>query len=316
MVSTSRIATFAVLLAVAWAQSVPAQGVAAAGTRSLTYEQVFGQPPGPPREDGPGEGGILGRLPSITAWLDDATYLETRKDPADGERRLYAVKAADGTAVGLPRLAGADQEAPGGIRRAAVGGVDARPWHGWSSTATATSTSSTSRPAPSAGSPRPRPRSTIRRSRPTAQWLAYTRGNNLFAYDLAAGLERQLTSDGSEHDPQRLRVVGVHARRSSAAPAHYRGVLVVARQRRGWRSCASTTRPVPVFPLYRADGQHGELEMQRYPKAGDPNPYVQAGVVSVADGRPYVAGVRRRRPTTTSPSRSGRRTRRPSSCSG
>ena len=34
---------------------------------------------------------------------------------------------------------------------------------------------------------------------------------------------------------------------------------------------------MPVFPIYHADGQHGELETQRYPKAGDPNPYVVHG---------------------------------------
>ena len=43
--------------------------------------------------------------------------------------------------------------------------------------------------------------------------------------------------------------------------------------------------PVPVFPIYHADGQHGTLERTRYPKAGDPNPYVRIGVVSIADGK-------------------------------
>ena len=43
--------------------------------------------------------------------------------------------------------------------------------------------------------------------------------------------------------------------------------------------------PVPVFPIYHADGQHGTLERTRYPKPGDPNPYVRIGVVSIADGR-------------------------------
>jgi dipeptidyl-peptidase-4 len=43
--------------------------------------------------------------------------------------------------------------------------------------------------------------------------------------------------------------------------------------------------PVPDFPIYHADGQHGDLERQRYPKAGDPNPWVAMGVASVADGK-------------------------------
>jgi dipeptidyl-peptidase-4 len=41
---------------------------------------------------------------------------------------------------------------------------------------------------------------------------------------------------------------------------------------------------VPVFPIYWADGQHGRLETQRYPKAGDPNPYVRVGAVGAAGG--------------------------------
>jgi dipeptidyl-peptidase-4 len=40
-----------------------------------------------------------------------------------------------------------------------------------------------------------------------------------------------------------------------------------------------------VFPIYHADGQHGELENQHYPKAGDPNPFVRTGVAQVADGK-------------------------------
>jgi len=43
--------------------------------------------------------------------------------------------------------------------------------------------------------------------------------------------------------------------------------------------------PVPVFPIYHANGQHGELERQRYPKAGDANPFVRMGVVPVTGGK-------------------------------
>ena len=38
---------------------------------------------------------------------------------------------------------------------------------------------------------------------------------------------------------------------------------------------------VPEFPLYSASGQHGRLEMQRYPKAGDPLPGVRLGIVDI-----------------------------------
>lgn len=41
---------------------------------------------------------------------------------------------------------------------------------------------------------------------------------------------------------------------------------------------------VPVYPLYNVKGQHGELEINRYPRAGDPNPEVRVGIVSVEGG--------------------------------
>jgi len=43
--------------------------------------------------------------------------------------------------------------------------------------------------------------------------------------------------------------------------------------------------PVPTFPLYRADGVHGELETAHYPKAGDPNPYVKLGIYHLKDNK-------------------------------
>ena len=36
--------------------------------------------------------------------------------------------------------------------------------------------------------------------------------------------------------------------------------------------------PVPIFPIFRSTGQHGDLERERYPKSGDPNPFVKLGV--------------------------------------
>ncbi len=44
---------------------------------------------------------------------------------------------------------------------------------------------------------------------------------------------------------------------------------------------------VPMFPIYDAKGQHGTLRETRYPKAGDPNPEVKIGFVSV-DGNAVV----------------------------
>ena len=283
MVRSPRLAVTATVVALAAAAAPSrAQEAAPAALKSFTYEQVFGQPPGPPREDAPGEAEILGRVPSITAWLDDGTYLETRKDTADGERKLYAVKAADGTAVVYRDWPALTTKLPEGFdaRRSAASTPDfgrlvfnrdgdlylldvaAGTFRRLTATPAEESTPTFS---------------------PNGQWLAYTRGNNLFAYDLAAGLERQLTSDGSGT-----------VLNGYASWVYMEEILGRSGAHRAfWWSPDSAKlvflrfddAPVPEFPLYRADGQHGELERQRYPKAGDPNPFVQAGVASVGDGK-------------------------------
>ncbi|MBM3791312.1 MAG: hypothetical protein FJW35_13335, partial [Acidobacteria bacterium] len=57
----------------------------------FSYEQAFGA-------GGPGRGSdITARLPEVRGWLDDNHYLESRSEDGDGQRKLYAVSAADGS---------------------------------------------------------------------------------------------------------------------------------------------------------------------------------------------------------------------------
>jgi dipeptidyl-peptidase 4 len=283
MVKPLRLALVVMVVVVAVVPQLAAQAPAApAALKSFTYEQVFGTPPGPPREDGPGEGGILGRLPSVTAWLDDARYLESRKDPADGERRLFAVSAADGSAAVYRDWPALTKKLPEGLdaRRSAAATPDLGRLVfvkdddlylldvGTGSFRRLTAT------------PGEEENPTFS---PDGMWLAYTRGNNLFAYDLTANLEHQLTGDGSET-----------IKNGHASWVYMEEILGRGGAYQAFWWAPDSTRlvflrfddsPVPQFPLYRADGQHGELEMQRYPKAGDPNPYVQLGVVGVADAK-------------------------------
>jgi dipeptidyl-peptidase 4 len=253
-----------------------------ASLKSFTYEQAFGVPAGPPREDGPGEGGILGRLPNVAGWLDDAHYLETRKDAGDGEHRLYAVSAADGRAAVYRDWAA--------LAKKLGPGFEARRY--------ATATSDLGKLVylkdddlylldVASGAFRRLTATPAEEDNPTfspdGNWLAYTRGNKLYAYDLGAGVEHQLTADGSET-----------IRNGHASWVYMEEILGRGGAYQAFWWSPDSTRlvflrfddsPVPQFPLYRADGQHGELEMQRYPEAGDPNPYVRLGVVSVADAK-------------------------------
>jgi dipeptidyl-peptidase 4 len=248
---------------------------AQATSRWLTYEQAF--PSLPAARPG---SGVLGDLPAITGWLDAQRYLETRTG-GDGERRLYVVDAADGRAQVFRDYAAMKRDLPKGAdparpaantddyRRAiyvADGDIylyDAASGRVRRLTAT------------------PEPERTPRFS-PDGRWVAYTRANNLFAYDLDGQIERQYTSDGSDT-----------VYNGWASWVYYEEILGRASQYAAfWWSPDSSTlafmrfddSPVPIFPIYDAAGQHGVLEQQRYPKAGDPNPHVRMGMASVSDG--------------------------------
>ncbi|OQP64937.1 peptidase S9 [Niastella vici] len=118
---------------------------------------------------------------------------------------------------------------------------------------------------------------------PDRKWAAYTKkDNNLYVRDLSTGQETQLTKDGSST-----------ILNGYASWVYYEEILGRASKYKAfWWSPDSKhlcfmrfdDSQVPVFPIYVADGQHGYLENQHYPKAGDKNPEVKIGIVSVNPG--------------------------------
>ncbi|MFB0566344.1 MAG: S9 family peptidase [Candidatus Aminicenantaceae bacterium] len=118
---------------------------------------------------------------------------------------------------------------------------------------------------------------------PDENYLAYTRDHNLYVLDIKSGLEHQLTSDGSET-----------IYNGWASWVYYEEILGRRSQHTAFWWSPDSHRiaflrfddsPVPTFPLFRARGVHGELEIERYPKAGDPNPKVKLGIASIKDGK-------------------------------
>ncbi len=116
---------------------------------------------------------------------------------------------------------------------------------------------------------------------PDGRFVAFTRGNDLFAYDLDNNLEYQVTADGSET-----------ILNGYASWVYYEEILGRrSRYAAFWWSPDSRKiaflrfddSPVPVFPIFRSTGVHGDLEKERYPKSGDPNPKVRLGVVSLPE---------------------------------
>jgi len=118
---------------------------------------------------------------------------------------------------------------------------------------------------------------------PDGKKVAFTRKHDLYFIDLESGKETRLTNDGDK-----LIYNGW------ASWVYYEEILGRgSRYRAFWWAPNSKLiaylqfddSPVPMFPIYRSAGQHGELEKTRYPKSGDPNPLVKLGVVSLSDAK-------------------------------
>ena len=117
---------------------------------------------------------------------------------------------------------------------------------------------------------------------PDGRKIAYTRDRDLYVVDIETGLEHQLTNDGSK------------TIYNGYASWVYFEEILGRRSRYGAFWWAPNSQmiaflrfddsPVPTFPLYRADGVHGKLEIQHYPKPGDPNPRIRLGIAHLETG--------------------------------
>ncbi len=113
---------------------------------------------------------------------------------------------------------------------------------------------------------------------PDSSMIAYTRAdNNLYLYDVASGVEKAVTSDGTK-----LILNGW------ASWVYYEEILGrSSRYKAFWWSPDSKTlayykfddTKVPMFPIYDSRGKAGFITETHYPKAGDNNPTVKIGFV-------------------------------------
>ncbi len=116
---------------------------------------------------------------------------------------------------------------------------------------------------------------------PNDRMLGFVRDNNMYVYDLATQRERRLTTDGSP------RILNGRLDWVYQEELYGRGNFEAY-----WWSPDSTRlaylrldeTPVPEFTVVDHIPYHQALEVTPYPKAGDPNPLVQLGVVNAAGG--------------------------------
>ena len=115
---------------------------------------------------------------------------------------------------------------------------------------------------------------------PNGQWVAFVREQNLWVVDLATQTERALTSDG-----------GGPLSYGKAEWVYFEEVFL-RRYQAYWWSPDSThlaflrldDSPVPKYTVTDLVPVRERVEITAFPQAGDPNPIVRLGMVSVAGG--------------------------------
>ena len=246
--------------------------------KKLTYEQVYQR----------AEPRLFQSLPSIRSWLDDEHYLLFERDEKTKQTKIYKVNVRKGKKTLFLDYGEIQKSLPKGVTTrmsiastpdysSFVYNVRNDLYHYSARTGRFKQLTAT-----------PGPENNPRFS-PNGKYVAFTRNHNLYALDLETGLEYQLTTDGSET-----------IYNGWASWVYYEEILGRrSRYAAFWWSPDSTMlaflrfddSPVPIFPIFRARGAHGELERERYPKSGDPNPKVKLGVVRVKDKKTVWADI-------------------------
>lgn len=124
---------------------------------------------------------------------------------------------------------------------------------------------------------------------PDGSQLAFVRNNDLYAHNISENSEKRLTQDGSE------------TRLNGTLSWVYWEELFGRRDIGYWWSPDSKaiaylqTDDSPVSVMYYPDFRPYQPRVltQRYPKAGQPNPFVRVGMVTIADGKTTWADIKR-----------------------
>lgn len=259
------------MAAVILAASCSALLLAQAPAKKITYEQAYGTSL---RDGG------LSRLEREPSWLDDENYLVREWDDKAGLLRLFKVAAKTGAKTPFLDFESIQKDLPpgfsAGIYAAASPDMSRLIYTRRNDLYLYIPKARAFKRLTASPSEEKNPRLS-----PDARYVAYTRDNNLFACDLDAGLEYQITSDGSETILNGYES-WVYMEEVSNRVSRYAAF---------WWSPDSRKlvfqrfdeSPVPVFNIVRSTGVRSELERQRYPQAGDPNPRVRVGIASLPE---------------------------------
>ena len=114
---------------------------------------------------------------------------------------------------------------------------------------------------------------------PDGKKVAYTKNKDLYVVNIESAKETRLTNDASDVVYNGY-ASWVYMEEIIGRSLNYRAFWWAPNS-----EMISFLRfddsPVPQFPLYKTNGVHGELEWERYPKSGDPNPIVKMGIAHI-----------------------------------
>ncbi len=220
--------------------------------------------------------------PSIRAWLDDEHYLLSERDEKEESTKLYKVNAKTGKKTVFLDYEQIQKSFPKGLKANQHVGFT----KDYSGLLYSFENDLYYYPLDSKKLKRltatPGEEKNPRFS-PNGRYIAFTRNHNLYLLNVESRLEYQLTSDGSDT-----------IYNGWASWVYYEEILGRRSQYAAFWWSPDSSRiaflrfddsPVPTFPLFRARGTHGELEIEKYPKAGDQNPKVRLGIVTVPRGK-------------------------------
>ena len=114
---------------------------------------------------------------------------------------------------------------------------------------------------------------------PDSNYVAYTKNNNLYVVEINTKKETQFTFDGNDSLMNGY-ASWVYTEEILGRASHYRAFWW-SPDSRNIAFFKTNDSPVPIFTITNSAGQHGEVEKERYPAAGDKNPEVKIGIAHI-----------------------------------